>query len=131
MHAIMPCPRTEERVSVEYSHSRSGARQVPVVHANGDLDIATVDSLRDEVAEILAERPPALVIDLTGVAFFDSSGLHALDEIRRTAEEQGTTLGLICPHARLMKLFEITDLKDLFEFYPSADAAGDAIDARG
>lgn len=115
---------------MQFSHSRSGARQIPVIHASGDLDVATVDSLRAEVASILAARPPAMVIDMTGIAFFDSSGLHALDAIRRDAADQETELGLVCPHVRLMKLFEITDLKDLFTFYPSAAAAGDAIDAR-
>jgi anti-sigma B factor antagonist len=116
---------------VELTQSRAGAGQVAVVHVSGELDMATVDELHAALDDALGLSPAGVILDLSGVAFFDSSGLHALDEIRQAAAARETPLALVCPQERLMRLFEITELKDLFTFYPTVAAAGEAMsDAR-
>jgi anti-sigma B factor antagonist len=118
-----------ERWHVELSQSRTGDGQVAVVHVAGELDMATVGELHDALDSAFGLSSSGVVLDLTGVAFFDSSGLHALDEIRQEAAAHGAPLALVCPHERLMRLFEITELKELFTFYPSVSAAGEAMSA--
>jgi anti-sigma B factor antagonist len=112
---------------VELSQSRVGAGQVAVVHVSGELDMATVADLHAALDDALELSSAGVILDLSGVAFFDSSGLHALDEIRQDAVARKAPLALVCPQERLMRLFEITELKDLFTFYPTVDAAGDAL----
>lgn len=110
---------------MELSQSRAGAGQVAVVHVSGELDMATVGDLHAALDGALELSAAGVILDLSGVAFFDSSGLHALDEIRQAAAAHEAPLALVCPQERLMRLFEITELKDLFTFYPTVADAGD------
>src|SRR4051812_29871617 len=50
-----------------------------VVRATGDIDMSTVDVLRQALDTARAEDTTALV-DLSGVTFMDSTGLHLLLE---------------------------------------------------
>jgi anti-anti-sigma factor len=49
-----------------------------VVHASGELDMATLEALRRPLAELGPPDGRPVVIDLTGVSFMDSTGLRLL-----------------------------------------------------
>ncbi len=53
-----------------------------VVRVVGDIDMANSDDLRDRCVELLDSGADALVVDLSGVTFFASSGIAALGHIR-------------------------------------------------
>ena len=44
----------------------------------GEIDLARSPSLRNRLAEILAEKPARLIIDLAQVPYMDSSGVATL-----------------------------------------------------
>jgi anti-anti-sigma factor len=73
----------------------------------GELDATTVPALTDALA---ARRGDAAdVLDLSGLTFIDSSGLHAIEDYAQSGEREGLlTLTGASPH--LMRLFEITSL---------------------
>ena len=56
------------------------------------------------------------MIDLTDVTLLDSSGLGALVSLLNRARAGQGQLGLICPHRRLRRVFEITGLRRAFVF---------------
>jgi anti-sigma B factor antagonist len=84
-----------------------------VVRFIGELDME--DARRAEEAGIAAlsrldsDRSP-LVIDVSELAFCDSSGLHALLAIRNEAEAAGHPVTLRRPSAILRRTLELTDL---------------------
>ena len=81
---------------------------VTLVTLGGELDIYTVAGFRHDLEEVdPAARP--LVIDLTDVTLLDSSGLGALVSLLNRARSGAGQLGLICPHRRLRRVFEIGD----------------------
>ncbi len=47
------------------------------VTVRGELDISNVDRLEAAVAPVLVRRPQRLVVDVTGLAFADSSAIAA------------------------------------------------------
>jgi anti-sigma B factor antagonist len=47
----------------------------------GELDISTVNGLRDTITTVLDRAPEHLVVDLTGVTFMDSTGIALLLQI--------------------------------------------------
>jgi anti-anti-sigma factor len=53
---------------------RDGA---PVIRLRGELDLSTAEPLREALERAEARRPQAIVVDLTGVTFIDSSGAAA------------------------------------------------------
>lgn len=86
-----------------------------VIAVAGDLDIATADHLFREAHEALrASQVDTLVLDLSGVAFLDSSGIGTLVELRNVATDTGGQLVLRRPSDRTRRLLEITALDSVF-----------------
>lgn len=88
---------------------------VTLVVLGGELDIYTVAGFRRYLEDVDAGSTP-VVIDLTDVTLLDSSGLGALVSLLNRVRAGDGQLGLICPHRRLRRVFEITGLRRAFVF---------------
>lgn len=62
--------------SLELS-ARRDADGTPVVTAVGEIDMSNVDRFRDALGQAAGDSG-RLVVDLTGVEYLDSAGVHAL-----------------------------------------------------
>ena len=70
---------------------------VAIVQPHGELDLATVPTLDAALERVeITER---LVLDLRGLSFIDSSGLHLLVALHRRAQRDGFQLMLVAPAA--------------------------------
>jgi anti-sigma B factor antagonist len=78
----------------------------------GELDPVTAPDLMAAVDAALARGSTALVIDLAGVTFIDSSGLRALIGAHKLLDPE--PLVLRRPTAFAQQLLEITGLDDQF-----------------
>jgi anti-sigma B factor antagonist len=94
---------------------------ITLVVLGGELDIYTVASFRNDLDELDPASTP-LVIDLSEVTLLDSSGLGALVSLLNRARAGDGRLGLICPHRRLRRVFEITGLRRAFVFGDDLEA---------
>src|SRR6266478_844901 len=68
-----------------------GAKRLDV-SIEGRVTIDTSGDMRRTVAEALRSKPPAVMLDLSGVSYIDTSGLATLLEASRIARQQGTRL---------------------------------------
>jgi anti-anti-sigma factor len=77
----------------------------------GEIDLATGPALRDALAEQMGHGQ-AVVLDLSGVTFIDSSGLAVLIEAVTAAKVDGWSLGVVSnlPPA-VRRLLELTGLE--------------------
>ncbi len=107
---------------MELSVTRQGPGEVPVVAVNGEVDVYAAPALRDRLTELLQDGS-SVVVDLSEVGFLDSTGLGALVAARTAAAEQGAALPLVCTHQRILKLFTITGLDDVFRIHDSVESA--------
>lgn len=96
-----------------------------IVHATGELDVATAPTLAAYVRLALANSPAVLIIDLARVALVDSSGLGVLVESQKEAQREGsgTEMRLVITETRILKVFEVTGLNRAFSIYTSVDSA--------
>jgi anti-anti-sigma factor len=62
-------------VTVTRGSDASGA---VVLALSGELDLASVTTLQTELDDVVADRPAAVVFDLSALRFMDSSGIAAL-----------------------------------------------------
>lgn len=95
-----------ERASAEllqWSTVRS-PYQVSVV-PEGEVDLATADVLSTLLAEVLAERPSKVVVDLAGVSFLDSTGIKCLLAAQTAATAGGCRLVVRRPPPRDPAIF--------------------------
>ncbi|HWY90513.1 MAG TPA: STAS domain-containing protein [Solirubrobacteraceae bacterium] len=82
----------------------------------GELDMATAPRLEEAVAGVLAKGARDVIVDLSGLAFVDSSGLRLFITLNDRAASEAWTLGLIRPQARLLSVFEITGAEQNLPF---------------
>jgi anti-sigma B factor antagonist len=74
-------------LSVTVRHDTAGSACVSV---EGDVDLATVGQLDHNIqAAVDADQTTGVVVDLTEVAFLDSSGIASLLKGRRLADAAG------------------------------------------
>jgi anti-anti-sigma factor len=97
-----------------------------LVILGGELDIYTVASFRQDLERFDPASAP-LVIDLSEVTLLDSSGLGALVSLLNRARAGQGQLGLICPHRRLRRVFEITGLRRAFIFGDDLESVRSAL----
>jgi anti-sigma B factor antagonist len=107
---------------VEISVSQSATGDVPVVSVSGEVDVYSAPAVKAKLTELLQSGSTAIV-DLSEVAFLDSTGLGALVEARAAAAEAGGVLPVVCNQERILKLFTITGLDGVFSIHPSVEQA--------
>jgi anti-sigma B factor antagonist len=94
-----------------------------VVDLRGEIDVATADDLRAQIAELVKEGRYELILNLDQVTFMDSSGLGALVAGLRRVQHHGGHLELVCSQQRLLALFRITGLSEAFRIHDTVAAA--------
>ena len=108
---------------VDVSVSRATDADVPVVKVSGEVDVYSAPALKEQLTGLLTSGASSVVVDLTDVAFLDSTGLGALVEARAATSEAGGSLPLVCNQDRILKLFKITGLDGVFAIHRTVDEA--------
>lgn len=94
-----------------------------VVQLAGDVDVATTDRLREQVALLISEGRSDLVVDLTDVTFLDSTGLGLLVGTLKRVRLAGGDLALVVPTEAQLKVFRLTGLDQVLTIHDSLGSA--------
>jgi anti-sigma B factor antagonist len=80
-----------------------------VISLSGEVDLATIPLLHDNLVRAVAHHPGRmLVIDLDGVTFLDDSGLGVLLGAAGSARQAGGDLTVVCNNDRLRERLDRT-----------------------
>ena len=97
---------------------------VTVVPVHGEVDLATADRMRDRLLQAAhASRCDCLVVDMSGLDFFDASGVSALVSVFRTLTAEGRHVVLAEPAPIAARVLEALGMGRLFEIYPILEMA--------
>ena len=103
------------------------AREAAVVTLRGELDAHDAPRLRDlftgALAELGSANAPRLVLDLTAVAFLDSTALGSMIGALRRAREAGGEMVIVLPTTTARRIFEITGLDQVLDVRATREAA--------
>ena len=109
-------------------------KHVTIVQPRGELELATAETLRSTldaaIAEILSaaldgmENGARLVLDLRGLSFIDSTGLHLLVALTERARRDGLQLKLLAPVAPADRAIQVCGLDRTLPFAAPVDAVG-------
>ena len=90
--------------------------EATLVLLRGRLNVDSSPDLRDQLLAVL-QRPTtrAVIVDLTEVSYIDASGMATLVEGLKIARNRQQTLCLQGLEGRVLRLFEVTGLLNLFE----------------
>ncbi|MFC8143389.1 anti-sigma factor antagonist [Streptomyces paradoxus] len=111
-----PAPLTRHlRVRQERGHT--------VLEFRGEIDLAAATEIAPHL-DRETDRPAArVVIDLSGIDFFDCSGLRLLYRARsRVLDRRGYVL-LVCAHPLTLRVLRITGMSRILPPQPTLDAA--------
>jgi len=85
-----------------------------VIHVRGEIDISTCERLRDAIEPHLGPEQ-AIVLDLSGVEFMDSSCLQVLEHARGKLTADGGSLILRNPSEAARLLLTAAQAQDLLQ----------------
>ena len=92
-----------------------------VLQVSGELDIATVEVLRDAVGKAIAEGPAAVLVDLTATRFVDSTGCRELARTAKAGAAAGVRIGVVVPPDN-WRVRRVVDFVQLSALVPVHDA---------
>ncbi|CAL9487638.1 hypothetical protein SUDANB176_03181 [Streptomyces sp. enrichment culture] len=93
-----------------------------LVTVQGALDLHTAHRLADTLQPLLLTDGHSVLLDLSGVAFLDSTGLTCLIAAYRTARTNGARLALIAPSERVRHMLALTGVDQVLRSYPTPDS---------
>jgi anti-sigma B factor antagonist len=82
------------------------------------IDASNVVEFRDAIIKS-SEAVNTLLLDMVEVDFADSSALSAIVYIYKIFQQQNKKLILIGLSKKVLSIFDLTGLSDLFEIYPT------------
>lgn len=100
---------------------------VTVLAVTGEVDVSTAPKLRQEGVRLLSPERSLLVIDLSGVAFLDSTGLGVIVGILKRVRTLGGELAVAGARNHVRKVFEITRISDVLPMFDTVGEARDAV----
>jgi anti-sigma B factor antagonist len=106
---------------MEYSIRTTG--NLHILTITGSLDRNSVGPIRAWFEQRLDHEPACALINLQEVSYMDSSGLAALVAGLNRARKHHCDVWLCSMPSQIRILFELTRLDQVFEIYPTEDAA--------
>jgi stage II sporulation protein AA (anti-sigma F factor antagonist) len=105
---------------------------VPVARLEGEVDLARVPELRAELVAAVEAGDRGLVVDLIGVGYVDSAGLHLLHDLARTLAARGQGLRVVAaPEGPVRRVLELIGLARTVPLEPTVAAAAAALEPPG
>jgi anti-sigma B factor antagonist len=85
------------------------------IRVAGEVDAHTSIELERAINDAFETGATTLEIDVSDMSFIDSSGLRVLVHGRRRATDAGGTLALLRPRDTVVRLLDVTGLRELLQ----------------
>ena len=86
------------------------------ISLRGEWDLAHKSAMREAVTEVFAGSPEYVVLDLAGLSFIDSTGVHGVIELHRRSQQQGARLVIVPGPRAVQRIFELLGLTEDLPF---------------
>ena len=86
------------------------------VELEGELDLATAPDVEEELERVEATDAEAIILDLSGLTFIDSTGIRLVLATARRSRADSNRLTLLRGTAAVQRAFEISGVEALLSF---------------
>ncbi|MFG1791368.1 STAS domain-containing protein [Nocardia sp. NPDC049149] len=97
-------------------------RHIAMMRVDGEIDLWTAPSFRDQVSRVLGARSSVVVLDLSPVTFLAAAGLQVLVDAQAQAETTRRRMVLITKDRCVDRAIEVTGLAPSFHRVRSLNA---------
>ena len=94
-----------------------------VVRLPAEIDLTGSDAVREALLAVLNQAALALIVDMTGTTFCDSSGITALVRAARRATATGATIRLVVTAQPVLRVLSLVGIDRLIDIYPDTSVA--------
>ena len=89
---------------------------IHVIALSGEIDLANAFDVEAELERVEATDAGAIVVDLSGLQFIDSTGLRVLVAADARSRADSSRLSLLRPPDRVLRIFNISGFADRLPF---------------
>lgn len=107
--------------------SQEGANGAVTVSIKGDIDMGSSPKVREHLTPLFQKNQKAIVVDLSGVSYIDSSGIATLVEGLQWSHSSKNKFRLASLTPTVKDVFEIARLLTVFEIYDTKDQAMEGV----
>ncbi len=104
---------------VDFALTERAGRDGIMLAARGELDALTAPRFGARIGELVRTSNRDLIVDLSGVTFIDSTGLHVLLNAQRRLTRQSRRLRVICGPGSVRRTIELARLAETFGLSPA------------
>jgi anti-sigma B factor antagonist len=97
------------------------------VAVRGEVELATAPALTAAVQEAIRCSSGPFVVDLSGVDFLDSTGIHCLVRARALLGREDRALAIVRPRDHVRRVLALTGIDELVPVYESYDELARAL----
>src|SRR5256886_12066710 len=94
-----------------------------VLPLEGEIDLHVSPEVAESLRTMTAKKPKVVVVDLTKVTYFDSSGLAVLIEGMQKVQEYGGKFAVAGVQESVQNIFDLARLDQVFQIFPDVDSA--------
>ena len=94
-----------------------------IIRVRGEIHVSTAPQFAQHLSDVVESGKTAIVLDMTGVEFIDSTGLSVLLNGLRLVTQVHGRMAIVCTNPTVLRLFQITNLDETFDIFEDRDAA--------
>jgi anti-sigma B factor antagonist len=88
-----------------------------VIRVRGEIHVSTAPEFAQRLSGAIDSGRTAIVLDMAGVEFIDSTGLSVLLNGLRLVSQMHGRMAIVCANPTVLRLFQITSLDDTFDIF--------------
>jgi anti-sigma B factor antagonist len=96
------------------------------VTVSGELDLVSSPTLEEELGRVGGTDVDLVLLDLRGLQFMDSTGLHLLIKAHQRLQEKGRRFAVIKGGVQVERLLSLTGVADLLRIVDSPEELAEA-----
>jgi anti-sigma B factor antagonist len=108
MSPVVPHFELTEESSTEGAH---------IIGVRGEIHVSTAPAFAQRLSAAIDSGKTAMVLDMSGVEFIDSTGLSVLLNGLRLVTQMHGRMAIVCANPTVLRLFQITSLDDTFDIF--------------
>ncbi len=88
-----------------------------IICVRGEIHVLTAPQFAGRLSAALDSGKTAIVLDMSGVEFIDSTGLSVLLNGLRLVTQMHGRMAIVCANPTVLRLFQITSLDETFDIF--------------
>jgi anti-sigma B factor antagonist len=106
--------------------------EVPVARIEGEVDISNADDLRQSLLQLVDNAALGLVVDLSGVRYIDSAGVHLILRLAAELQQRRQRVRAVVPADEAVRhVLDLMAVERMAPMHESEDEAVAAVRASG